>query len=181
MSETLQKLLRLKRWEPSQEHQEQLASRILNQIEADRAVQPSLRSRIAELLDFQAALACAFSAIAIGLLLFGLGSNEEKPRSLQPPPWSSDNHSPTLFVDERRFYNAVQPETPLLPSLESAGETLSSRAWRTPTTSIQTTATKPSPPLFPTFRNHQLPPPYEQSVLFPFDTNHLLQPAGFPR
>ncbi len=181
MSETLQKLLRMKRWEPSQEHQEQLASRILNQIEAERAVQPGLRSRIAELLDFQAALACAFSAIAIGLLLFGLGLNEEKPRSLQPLPWSPDNHSPTLLVDEQRFYNAVQPETSPLPSLERAGEMLSSRAWRTPTTSIQSTATKPSPPLFPTFRNHQLLPSYERSVLFPFDTNRLIQPAGFHR
>lgn len=174
MSETIQKLLRMKRWEPSQEHQEQLASRILNHIEAERAVQPGLRSRIAELLDFKAALACAFSAIATGLLLFGLGLNEEKPRSLQPLPWSPDNHSPTLFVDERHFYNAVQPETSPFPSLESAGEILSSRAWRTPTT-------KPSPPLFPTFRNHQLLPSYERSVLFPFDTNRLMQPAGLHR
>ena len=179
MSETIQKLLRMKRWEPSQEQQEQLASRILNQIEAERAVQPGLRSRIAELLDFKAALACAFSAIAIGLLLFGLGLNEEKPR---PLPWSPDNHSPTLFVDEQRFYNAGQSETSPLPSLESAGEMLSSRAWRTPTVSnIQTTATKPSPPLFPTFRNPQLLPSYEQSILFPFNTNRLLQPAGFHR
>lgn len=179
MSETLQKLLRRKRWEPSQEHQEQLASRILNQIEAERAIQSGLRSRIAELLDFQAALACAFSAIAIGLLLFGLGLNEEKPRSLQPLPWSSDNH--TLFVDERRFYNADQPETFSLPSLESAGEKLSSRAWRTQTPPIQPTAPQPPPPLFPTFRNPQLPTSYEQSVPFPFNTNRLLQPAGFQR
>lgn len=181
MSETLQKLLRLKRWEPSQEHQEQLASRILNQIEAERAVQPGLRSRIAELLDFQAALACAFSAIAIGLLLLGLGWNEEKPRSIQPLPWSPDNRA--LFADERRFYiyNAEQPETSPLPSLERAGEMLSSRAWRTLTTNIQTTSTKPSPPLFPTFRNPQLLPSYEQSVLFPFNTNRLMQPVGFHR
>lgn len=176
MSETLQKLLRRKRWEPSQEHQEQLASRILNQIEAERAVQPGLRSRIANLLDFQAAIACAFSAIAIGLLLFGLGLNEEKPQSIQPILWSPDNR--TLFVDERRFYNADQPEIFSLPSLERAGEMLSSRAWRTPTASnIQPAATKPSPP-FPTFRNPQLLPSYEQSILFPFNTNRLIQPAG---
>ncbi len=176
MSETLQKLLRRKRWEPSQEHQEQLASRILNQIEAERAVQPGLRSRIANLLDFQAAIACAFSAIAIGLLLFGLGLNEEKPRSIQPILWSPDNR--TLFVDEQRFYNADQPEIFSLPSFERAGEMLSSRAWRTPMASnIQPVATKPSPP-FPTSRNPQLLPSYEQSILFPFNTNRLLQPAG---
>lgn len=179
MSETLQKLLRRKRWEPSQEHQEQLASRILNQIEAERAVQPGLRSRIAELLDFKAALACAFSAIATGLLLLGLGWNEEKPRLIQPIPWSPDNR--TLFVDERRFYNADRPETFSLPSLESAREMLSYHAWRTPTVSnIQATTTKPSPP-FPTFRNPQLPTSYERSVPFPFNTNRLLQPASFHR
>lgn len=174
MSETLQKLLRMKRWEPSQEHQEQLASRILNQIEAERAVQPGLRSRIAELLDFKAALACAFSALATGLLLFGLGLNEEKPRSLQPLPWSPDNHSPTLLVDDQHFYNAVQPETSPLPSLERAGQTLSPHAWRTPPTGMP-----PSP--FSTFQSSPLLSPYERSSLFPFDTNRLMQPAGFHR
>lgn len=176
MSETLQKLLRRKRWEPSQEHQEQLASRILNQIEAERAVQPGLRSRIAELLDFQAAFACAFSAVAIGLLLFGIGLNEEKPRSIQPL-WIPDNR--TLFVDDRRLDSAVPSETTPLPSLESAREVLSHHAWGTSTTGIQPITTKPSPPPFPTFLNPQLPTSYERSVIFPFNTNRLLQPAGF--
>lgn len=176
--ETLQKLLRMRRWEPSQEHQEQLASRILNQIEAERALQPGLRSRVAELLDFKAALACAFSASAIGLLLFGLGWNEEKPHAIQPFPWSPDNRA--LFVDDRRLDNTVQPETFPLPSLERAGETLSSRNWRNPTPGIRIITTKPSPPLFPTFQSSPLLPPYERA-LFPFDTNRLLQPAGFHR
>ena len=176
MSETLQKLLRRKRWEPSQEHLEQLASRILNQIEAERAVQPGLRSRITELLDFQAAFACAFSAVAIGLLLFGIGLNEEKPHSTQPL-WIPDNRP--LFVDDRRLDNAVPSETTPLPSLESAREMLSSRTWRTSTTGIQPTATQPPTPPFPTFRNHQPPTSYERSFLFPFNTNRLLQPAGF--
>ena len=180
MSETLQKLLRRKRWEPPQEHQEQLASRILNQIEAERAVQPGWRSRIAEILDFKAALACAFSASVIGLLLFGLGLNEEKPRSLQPFSWNPDNR--TLLVDERRLDNAVPSETTPLPSLESAREMFSSHAWRTSPTGIQPITTKPSPPpLFPTFQSSPLLSPYERSSLFPFDTNRLLQPAGFHR
>ena len=173
----LQKLLRMKRWEPSQEHREQLVSRILNQIEAERAVQPGWRSRIVELLDFKAALACVFSASAIGLLLFGLGLNEEKPRSLQSFSWRPDKRP--LFVDERRLDNAVPSRASLPPSLER--EMLPSRAWRTSTTGIQSIATNPSPPLFPTFQSSPLMSPYKRSVLFPFDTNRLLQPAGFHR
>ena len=177
MPETLQKLLRRKRWEPSQEHRERLASRILNQIEAERAVQPGWRTRMAELWDFKAALACVFSAGAIGLLLFGLGWNGEKPRSIQPFSWSPDNHR--RFVDERRLDNAVPSETSSLPGLER--EMPSFHAWETPTIGNIQPAAQPSPPLFPTFLNPQLLPAYEQSVLFPFDTNRLLQPAGFRR
>ena len=139
-------------------------------------MQPGWRTRMAELWDFKAALACVFSVGAIGLLLFGLGWNEEKPRSIQPL-WSPDNR--TLFVDDRRLDNAIPSETTPLPSLERVREVLSYHAWGTSTTGIQPITTKPSPPPFPTFRNPQLPTSYERSVLFPFNTNRLLQPAGF--
>ncbi|MCS1412098.1 MAG: hypothetical protein M2R45_05301 [Verrucomicrobia subdivision 3 bacterium] len=94
--DSLQKLLRLKRWEaPSEEHLDRLSSRIIAQIKVERVnSNTTWWSRVASFLDFKPVFACAYSATAMSLLVIGLGMNEKKAdlmQTFQPP--SSDGLS----------------------------------------------------------------------------------------
>lgn len=80
---SLEKLLQLKRWEtPPPEHLDRISSRVIARIEADQAVpQETLWSRLCDFLDFKPVLACSYSAVAMGLLVFGLGMKDR----IKPP------------------------------------------------------------------------------------------------
>ena len=74
-TDSLEKLIQLKRWEePPPGHLDRLSSRIIAQIEADRALaNETIWSRFFGVLDFKPVLACAYCAGAMGLLVVGLG------------------------------------------------------------------------------------------------------------
>ena len=84
-SKSLEKLLKLKRWEePPPGHLDRLSSRIIAQIEADRVVsRESVWSRLFGVLELKPVLACAYCAGAMGLLVVGLGMKTELQRPTQ--------------------------------------------------------------------------------------------------
>ncbi len=84
-TESLEKLLKLKRWEePPPGHLDRLSSRIIAQLEADRVVsRESLWSRVFGFLDLKPVLACAYCAGAMGLLVVGLGMKTELQEATQ--------------------------------------------------------------------------------------------------
>lgn len=86
-TESLEKLIKLKRWEePPPGHLDRLSSRIIAQIEADQVLsKDSFWTRVAGFLDFKPVLACTYSAAAMGLLVVGLGMREdvETPQTVQ--------------------------------------------------------------------------------------------------
>ena len=77
--DSLDRLLKLKRLEePPPGHLDRLSSRIIAQIEADNALSTdTVWSRLLGYLDFKPALACAYSAAAMGLLVVGLGMKND--------------------------------------------------------------------------------------------------------